>query len=228
MICSTLGAISGPIDPSVVEHRAAEPDGRCCRSELTADLEREDDPPLGGRVDDGEGTPRDAEGDGALLVGKVGGDELADEPADGTASQPGARDESDRARGPCTCSSRTIAERLARRTVSLRSPMSSRRITGFVFLSSKRFVLAFTRPNQLGVKPGARACRGGRDRGGRGGRPAVTVLRWCFPWAGAHRATFCCGAIEADERGVAPLVNRVTRPGAGAGVRGDPRRGTGL
>ena len=76
----------------MLEDRAAEPDGRCCER-IDRHLEREDDPPLGGRVDDGGGTPRDAEGDRALLVGKIGGDELADEPADGAASQPGARDE---------------------------------------------------------------------------------------------------------------------------------------
>ena len=80
------------IDPSMLEDGAAEPDRRRGQR-VDRDLEREDDTPVGGRVDDGGGTPRDAKGDGALLVGKVGGDELADEPADGAASQPGARDE---------------------------------------------------------------------------------------------------------------------------------------
>ena len=63
---------------------------------------------------------------------------------------------SERDSGPRACSSRTIALRFARRTVSLRCPMSSRPIvTGFVFLSFK-MCCATVVMDRDGVKPHGR------------------------------------------------------------------------
>ena len=99
---------------------------------------------------------------------------------------------SERDRGPRTCSSRTIALRFARRTVSLRWPSSSRPIvTGFVFLSSKpcdRLVHAASPPSRSGSESRRRMMGPTTDRALDGGDRAMTEPAMGDPVDRGHRS----------------------------------------
>ena len=117
---------AGAIDPDLVEHLAAEPDDRGGHR-VDDDLDREDDHgPVGDEADDRRRPPRRALWHGRLLGDEVRCRELADESADRAAGEPGRRDEvRPRLRALLVEAARTMARRLARRTVSLRWPSST-------------------------------------------------------------------------------------------------------
>ena len=91
---------------------------------VDGDLEGEHDCVLGGEADKRRRPTGQTERFPALFDDQAGGDEVTDEPADAAARQAGALAEPLRDSGPSACSARTSALRLARRTLSLRCPLS--------------------------------------------------------------------------------------------------------
>ena len=119
---------------------------------------------------------------------------------------------SERDRGPRACSSRTMALRFARRTVSLRCPRSRPTlhiVTGFVFLSSKPCDSTAWRACQA-ARASERSERARRDR-------------HCSP---AHDERFAGGSCDRGHRSREGHARAASRPPRGeVGRSGQPRRG---
>ena len=112
----------GPIHTVHVEDLASQPDDRRGQR-VDCDLERKDDGAARVEVHERRRPARACPADGRLLGDEAGRGQLADEAADRAARQARrGRPSSERESGPRSCSSRTIALRFARRTVSLRCP----------------------------------------------------------------------------------------------------------